>query len=199
MAKLTIDVLKSIRKDNNFNIFYDRVLVHQSEFDIDAPTLSSKRCAPRWLQIGLTDGNFHSTPEDNYRQIYYEALDLVIEAIYSRFNQPGYKVYRNVEDLILKACHVCRYDTEQNNVCDFYMDDISKMQLQAQLPLVQALFDEEKNQSELSINDIIKSLSQLSSAHRLGFSNVWVKILLEMPANYASSEHSFSGLRRIKT
>ena len=73
------------------------------------------------------------------------------------------------------------------------------MQLQAQLLLVQALFDEEKNQSELSINDIIKSLSQLSSAHRLGFSNVWVKILLEMPATYASSEHSFSGLLRIKT
>ena len=149
--------------------------------------------------IGLTDGDFHSAPEDNYRQIYYEALDIVIGAINSRFNQPGNKVYCNVEDLILKACHVCPYDTKLSNVCDFYMDDISKMQLQAQLSLVQALFDEEKNRSELSINDIIKLLSQLSSAHRLGFTNVWVKILLEMPATYASSEHSFSGLRRIKT
>ena len=52
-------------------------------------------------------------------------------------------------------------------MCDFYKDDISKMQLQAQLPLLQVLFTEEKNQSELSINDIIKSLSQLSSAQRL--------------------------------
>ena len=39
---------------------------------------------------------------------------------------------------------------------DFYKDDISKMQLQAQLLLLQALFAEEKNQSELSINEIIK-------------------------------------------
>ena len=38
-------------------------MLHQSEFDIDAPTLSRKRCAPRRLQIGLTDDNFHSTPE----------------------------------------------------------------------------------------------------------------------------------------
>ena len=45
-------------------------------------------------------------------------------------------------------------------MCDFYKDDISKMQLQAKLRLLQALFAEEKNQSELSINDIIKSLSQ---------------------------------------
>ena len=66
-------------------------------------------------------------------------------------------------------------------MCNFYYkDDISKRQLQAQLPLLQALFAEEKNQSELSSNDIIKSLSKISSAQRLAFSNVWVlmKILL---------------------
>ena len=93
MAKLTIDVLKSNRKEDKFKSFYDRVLLHQSEFDIDAPTLSRKRRAPRRLQIGLTDGNFHFPPKANYRQIYYEALDLVSEAINSRFNQPRYKVY----------------------------------------------------------------------------------------------------------
>ena len=54
---------------------------------IDAPTLSCKRRAPRRLQIGLTDGNFHFTPEDNYRQIYYEALDLVSEATAYSTNQ----------------------------------------------------------------------------------------------------------------
>ena len=89
MAKLTtIDVLKSIRKEDKFKSFFDCFLLHQSEFGIDAPTLSCKRSAPRRLQIGLTDGNFHSTPEDNYRRIYHEALDLVIESINSRFNQP---------------------------------------------------------------------------------------------------------------
>ena len=79
-------------------------------------------------------------------------------------------------------------------LCDFYKDDITKMQLQAQQPLLQAMFAEEKDQSELSVNDIIKSLSQLSSAQRLAFINVWVlmKILLVIPATSASSEHSFS-------
>ena len=170
LAKLTIDVFKSIRKEDKFKSFYDHVLLHQSEFVIDEPTLSRKRRAPRRLQIGLTDGNFHSTPEDNYRQTYHEAIDLVIEAINSRFNQPGYKVYRNVEDFVLNPCLGCPYDTDLSNVCDFYKDDISKIQLQAQLPLLQALFAEEKNQSELSINDMHKPLSQLSSAQRLAFS-----------------------------
>ena len=159
----SIDVLKSIRKEEKFKSFYDSVLLHQSEFDIDAPNLSRNRRARRWLQIGLTDGNFHSnsTPEDNYRQIYYEDLDLVIGTINSRFNQPGYNVYRNVEDLVLNACCGCPYGTELSNVCDFYKDDISKMQLQAQLFLLQVLFAEEKNQSELSIYDIIKSVTAI--------------------------------------
>ena len=79
-------------------------------------------------------------------------------------------------------------------MCNFYNEDISKMQLQALLPLLQALFAEEKNQSELSINDISHCHSYLLP--RLAFSNVWVlmKILLVMPDTNASSEHSFSGL-----
>ena len=82
LAKLTIDVLKSICKEDKFKSFYNSVLLHHSEFDIDAPTLSRKGCAPWWFQIGLTDGNFYSTPENNYMQIFYEALDLVIESIH---------------------------------------------------------------------------------------------------------------------
>ena len=33
LANLTIDILKSIRKEDKFKSFYDRVLLHQSEFD----------------------------------------------------------------------------------------------------------------------------------------------------------------------
>ena len=171
LVKLTIE---SIRKEDKFKSFYDRVLLHQSEFDIGASTLSRKRHAPWWLQIGLTDGNFHSTPEYSYRHIYYEALDLAVEPINSRFNQPGYKVYRNVEDLVLNACRRCPYDTELSNVCDFYKDDISKMQLQVQLPLLKALFAEEKNQSELSINEGLDDLLQK-------FEHIFVAVITLFP------------------
>ena len=46
---------------------------------------------------------------------------------------------------ILFSMHaVDGHDTELSKVCDFYKDEISKMQLQAQLPLLQALFAEEE-------------------------------------------------------
>ena len=34
LAKLTIDVIKSIHKEDKFKSFYNRVLLHQSEFDL---------------------------------------------------------------------------------------------------------------------------------------------------------------------
>ena len=62
-------------------------------------------------------------------------LILLLNPLTADSINPGYKVYHNVEDLVLNAFRGCPYDTELSNVCDFYYkDDISKMQLQAQLP-----------------------------------------------------------------
>ena len=81
-----------------------------------------------------------------------------------------------------------------------YRDDLSKMQLQAQLPLLQALFAERNNQSELSIHGIFKLLLLLPSSQWLALSNVWVlmKLLLVMHITNISFRASFSGLWRIK-
>ena len=38
--------------------------------------------------MGSSEGDHHSSAEDDYKMLYYEALDLVIEA---RFNQSGYR------------------------------------------------------------------------------------------------------------
>ena len=202
LAKLTIDVIKSIRKEDKFKSFYDRVLLHQSKFDIDATTLSHKRHAPRQLQIGLTDGSFHSTPEHNYRQIYYEAPDLVIESINSRFNQPGYNIYCNVEDLVLIACRECLYGTVLKMCMISTRMTSPKCNCRHNCLSCKFYFLKRRtNQSFQLTISLIKSLSQLFSAQRLAFINVWVlmKMLLVMPATNASSEHPFSGLRRIKT
>ncbi len=46
---------------------------------------------------------FPETPEDYYRPIYFEVLDLITTFITDRFNRPGYNVFHNVQNLILKA------------------------------------------------------------------------------------------------
>ena len=123
IAKLSLDVLKQMRQPEQFQLFYKCVLLDQERFGIPAPSLPRKRTAPCYLQIGSSLGNFHSSAEDYYRMLYYEALHLVIEAITKRFHQPGYKVYRNLEDLILKACRMQEY-TEELDLCAAFTEMI---------------------------------------------------------------------------
>ena len=136
IAKLSRDVLKRMCQPEEFRLFYKCVLLDQECFGIPDPSLPRKRTAPCYLQFGSSVGDFHSSAEDYYRMLYYEALDLVIEAITKRFDQPGYKVYRNLEDLILKACRGQEYTEELDFVCSFYKSDLDRQQLQAQLPLL---------------------------------------------------------------
>ena len=155
------------------------------------------------MEVGSSDGDFHNSVEDHYRAIYYEALDLVTMGITNRFDQPGYKVYRNIEDLILKVCQRKQYDEELDFVCSYYKDDLNKHQLQSQLPLLQLLVNDKlkSEDCELSIHFIVSTLSDLSIAQRGAFSEVFtvMKLLLVMPATNATSERSFSALRRVKT
>ena len=126
LAKLTTQVLQSLRDEDQFKSFYERVLQDQVRFEVDAPTLPRKRKAPQRFQIGTTGGDFHAAPEDCYRQVYYEALDFVIRAVGDRFDQPGYRVYQNLQELFLKACKGEAYQDELATVLAIYKDDLSR-------------------------------------------------------------------------
>ena len=89
LASLTLSVLKSLCTEDNFKTFYARVIKDQTSFQVNDPALPRKRRAPQQLQIGSTSGHFHSSSHDWYRQIYYESLDFVVQAVTDRFNQPG--------------------------------------------------------------------------------------------------------------
>ena len=51
-----------------------------------------------------------------YHVAYIEAIDLAISTIQDRFDQPGYAMYRNLENLLLKATHG-RTTVMNCNVC----------------------------------------------------------------------------------
>ena len=182
LASLTLDVLKSLRDGDNFDSFYARVLQDQVHLEVNEPTLPRKRRAPQRLLVGSTIGDFHSTPEDRYRQIYYEALAFVVQAVSDRFDQPGYRVYQNLQELLLKACKGDSYQDYLDAVLEIYKDDLSKLELEAQLPLLKPLCKDVCKElcSNFSVHDAVNVLSMLSAPERSAFSGVWkvLKLLL---------------------
>ena len=41
--------------------------------------------------------------DDYYREIFYQALDRIITCILERFDQPGFRLYSKLQDLLLKC------------------------------------------------------------------------------------------------
>ena len=114
---------------------------------------------PEHFQVGTGKGHFHTTAADYYRQIYFEVLDHAIAAVKNHFNQPGYKIYQNLQELIIKACLGQDFTSELDLVTEIYRDNLSHQQLHTQLLLLKPLFA--SHQGPLYMKNITQRVSDL--------------------------------------
>ena len=104
IASMVVVTLETLRDDTSFDAFWQKVSMCAESFNIRPPELPRKRKAPKRLQDGLAEAEFPIDVEGYYRQHYFEVIDLAVNGIKDRFDQPGYKVYCNLQQLLFKAC-----------------------------------------------------------------------------------------------
>ena len=201
LAKKTIQTLQRIRNEESYDLFWERMLILKRDKKVNDPVLPRKRRAPVRIEVGSSKGYHPVTPKDLYRQHYFECLDLIINHIKGRniFDQPGFAVLRNLEDLLLKAAWNENYATELEFVLDMYKDDFDVSNLKTQLELLYTSFSSlEKRPTLLEVRD---HFTAMSLAQRGFMSEICIllKLILVIPATNAVSERSASALRRVKT
>lgn len=200
VAMLVVETLKGLRCDTSFEAFWEKIERSRESLGLDEPSLPRKRKTPARFQIG--DGACHvpSSPKDDYRRIYFEALDLAVTSIQERFNQEGFKMLCNVEELLLKSCTGEDIEDRIGVICRFFGDDFQEDALVAQLATLNQLCKSYTTDSP-SIETVKSALLSLSSAQRSLVNEVCklLQLLLIMPATNSSSERSFSALRRVKS
>uniref|UniRef100_A0A1X7V731 HAT C-terminal dimerisation domain-containing protein n=1 Tax=Amphimedon queenslandica TaxID=400682 RepID=A0A1X7V731_AMPQE len=196
IARMTIETLES------YDDFWEFVNKSATSLHIMEPKLPHQHKQPARYEDGLSSGDFPTTPKIYFRQLYYEALDLIINCIDKCLNQPGCNTYRHLETLLLKAFKQEDYEDELLLVSEFYKDDFNLSNLRTQLQIfgvhvVQQASGLSANPRIFDIKSYFLSLSPgqmslLSEVKRL------LQLILVMPATNATSESSFSALRRIK-
>ena len=99
VACLTKDVLQKMRNDTSFTSFYDVVLLKSKSYPcMSGPAMLSRRTrAPRRIEIGTGEPIYPVTTQDYHRRIYFEAIDLTMNAIDQRFDQPSFDTYAKME------------------------------------------------------------------------------------------------------
>ena len=138
----------------------------------------------RRIDDSATSGYFSETVEEHYRLQYFEAIDLGVASIKDRFDQPGYAIYRNLKELLIKGAAGSDFSEHLREVSAVYHElDASQLKL------------------PVSLEECLKYLWSLSPAAKDFYSEVctMAHLILVMPASNAVSEQSFSVMRRIKS
>ena len=197
VADMTKRTLQGMRTDENFVLFWQKVNQMASTLEVCDPILPRKRKVPKRLEIGSAPPEYCSEPKDLYRRIYFEGLDLLVQAIGDRFDQPGYRTYLCLQELMLKAVKKEEFSNELTTVCHLYGSDLHAANLKMQLEML----SDHISGNNIDIFDVKKYLQELAPAVKAVFSEVvlLMKLILILPATNATSERSFSAMRRVKS
>ena len=197
LANLTKEVLQKIRSDECFILFYEAILLKSKNIpSISEPTLTRKRRVPARFEIGMGIPSYPTTSQDYYRQIYFECIDSMINAIEQRFNQPRFSVYQKMESFLIKVLNDEDYSIELQFLEVNYSDDLDIGTLKSQLEIFKLLL---KGTDCVCFYDMLVKIRELPEPEKNIINHVITifKLILVNPATSASAERSFSAARRL--
>lgn len=129
-AQLTLDTMMKHRTDIEFNRFWEKVVKLSQTTGVDGPMLPGKRrVCDRYEVTGSGDNYVPLTPKEHYRIIYFATFDRAIAWIKDHFDQPGYKVYCSLQNLLLNVMSGKEFESDFQKVIEVYGDDIDQDQL----------------------------------------------------------------------
>ena len=116
------------------------------------------------------------TPEQVYRRIYFEALDLIVSSIEERFDQPSFKAYSNMESLLIGVLSSQDVSSQIDYMKENYADDVRTGYLFSQLEILKVLI---KDAQINCIADVLKAVKSLTDHERHMITEVIIcKLLL---------------------
>lgn len=196
-VNLTVNQLKNMRTEAYYEKIFSHVEDKIAEYELHKITLPRHVRPPRRYdeKAHTSDAHVFERPADFYRVQYFNFLDVIINNINSRFDQPGMKMYSLMESVVTAACKKQTFAAEVEELCNTY-DEFNKSRLIMQLAMLPDLCP-----AATSVPDAIEQFKSKSLEVRGLFDEVQrlMELLLVVPASSATAERSFSALRRLKT
>ena len=100
---------KARRSDENFNVFYDNIVAVAQKYDIGRPELPRYRKRPARFENGSDPHTFTST-KAYFRQIYFEACDLLYGELEARFSDKHIPSVIAIEKTLICAANGQDYE-----------------------------------------------------------------------------------------
>ena len=205
LALLTEETLENMRNETSFKLFFDLVVKKAADIPkLDGPALPRKRNRPNYSILSYVDGHksaeahHPTTVEEHYTELYYDAIDNIKQAIMTRFNQPSFKVFSTIEQLLLKGIEEDDISVEIAESQKIYGEDVNFGSISSELQSLKTVLNGDKPSH---IHDVVKTLKSRDRTTWLLIPSVIkvIKLLLVMASTSATAERSFSSMQRLKT
>ena len=204
LADLTIKTMQGMRNDRDFDLFYETLTQSASSIDfVSTPTAPRKRKRPKYDILQFLEGNprcsgeayYPETAHAHFKAIYFEAIDVIVSSIKERFEQSTFRIFTEVEQLLLKSISKKPAEEEMKTVKASFCDDQS---LPCDLELLPTIF---RGFKPVNFSDVVDVIQSLSNEKRKLIKNVVIiiRLVLTMGATFATPERSFSTMGRLKT
>jgi hypothetical protein len=197
-------LLSFVADELNYQQFYNKVL-DASSLLTEVPQLPRKRRRPARFSSDSARMDEPSTTEDFYKQQYFQAIDIVVDAIKRRFQQHAFLMLTQVEKFILEVANrPC--DEIPKDVSTFLSVDIDIDSLKREIAMISDYFGSINEQNKVKIKMItrVSTVCDLMNESIAGktmfpeYDNL-LRIYLTIPVTTASAERAFSTLNRLKT
>ena len=104
IAKLYFSTLQGMREEASFRMLFEKVRASKQKLEINDPKLLKKRKVSSHYEEGEAPVEFVSTVKQHYRQIFYQAVDMIVSCIRDRIQQKDYiETLQTMEILLLKV------------------------------------------------------------------------------------------------
>ncbi len=204
-AMSSVGVLKSFfqrqRNEEAYSALYDATEAIAADLEINPPELPRYRRQPRRLDDGSAPHRF-TLPKEYFRQIYFEACDLLIGELDNRFDQAFLTPLVAMEQLIVKAANGEPVPDELDTLsASVYAKDLDLPWLKRHLTVLPDIVSQALPLVKRVTTIRTVCTAMLSGTHRSTFDEVHklLRLYLTVPITSATSERAFSTLKRLLT
>ena len=120
----------------------------------------------RFELTGTVPPEYPTTAQDYYHQAHNEAMNWAATGFRSRFDQPGYRVCRHLEELRLKSAFQVNCEVEMLAVTHFYKDHFKPGDLMSQPTTMGSDLSRARKREGTTVSGIVQYVRVLSACQK---------------------------------
>ena len=197
-----IQYFHRLRSDSSYDTFYKSVVEASTDLT-DKPALPRQKRIPRRHDQGAENHHF-TTPDEYFRQQYFEVLDTMIGELTKRFSQASFCFLQEAEKAIIDSCNGMHVELSESfrKECE---GDLDVNLLATQLVMLPDVIKTANQQHNFTIKKVTSITTVCDVFNSCTFAKIMLlnvhqllRIYLTVPMSSATAERTFSALRRVK-